>query len=347
MKAFKYILFLLLILIIGTSIYIAVQPNTYSFSRSQVIKAPVSVVFNEVNDYKNWPKFSPWLEQEPEATLTYLSNTSGVDAGYSWDGAILGQGSMTTLEVIEDTSIAQKLNFITPFESETNINWTFEPQENSTKVTWSMSGKLDFKAKIYTALYGPIEKSTGPDFERGLFKLDSVALASMETYNIRVMGTTKHSGGYYLYKTTSCKIDDLADKTQDMLPKIASYAYKNRISTTGMPFVNYHNWDKENKTVMFSCCIPTTEKIIPNNSDIITGQLPSFTAVKVILSGNYINLNEAWATGMEYIKANNLEILEEGPNLEVYSNLEGNHPNPANWITELYIAIKPLDNEPQ
>jgi len=342
MKAFKYILFLLLIIIIGTSIYITVQPNAFTLSRSRVIAAPAQVLFNEVNDYKNWPHFSPWLEQEPEATLTYLDETSGINAGYAWNGTILGEGNMTTLAVIEDESISQKINFIKPFESESDINWTFEPQKDSTKVTWTMSGKMDFMSKMYTVFSGPFEKTVGPDFERGLFKLDSVTVASMKAYNIRIMGITQHGGGYYLYQTTSCKISELPNKIKTMLPTVAAYAYKNSIATTGMPFVNYHKWDEENNAVMFSCCIPTTEKIITNDSDFLTGQLPPFTAVKTILKGNYSYLNEAWTKGMSYIPENDLEILEEGPTIEVYSNL-GNSPNPADWITEIYIAIKPLD----
>ncbi|WP_282149300.1 SRPBCC family protein [Algibacter lectus] len=344
MKAFKYILFLLLITIIGASIYIAVQPNTYTFSRSRIIEAPSTVVFNEVNDYKNWPNFSPWLEQEPLATLTYLDKTSGIDAGYAWNGNILGEGSMKTLAVEENKSIAQQINFVTPFESQSDISWSFEPENNGTKVTWTMSGKQDFMTKMYIAFSGPIEESVGPDFDRGLFKLDSVAVASMKKYSINVVGVTQHGGGYYLYNTASCKINELSTKMQNMLPRVIAYAENNNIQTAGKPFVNYHQWDEENNAVMFSCCVPTTEKVISNDSDILTGQLLPFKAVKTVLKGNYTNLKEAWEKGMNYIPENGLEALENGPTIEVYSNLAENNPNPAKWLTEIYIAIKPLDD---
>ncbi|MGK0430400.1 MAG: hypothetical protein ACJARX_002077, partial [Psychroserpens sp.] len=103
MKALKYILFLLLILFIGLAIYIAVQPNDFSFERSAVIKAPTPVVY----DYREWPRFSPWLEQDTAAVLTYKDKTSGIDAGYSWDGELLGIGSMQTIDVLKNKSIAQ------------------------------------------------------------------------------------------------------------------------------------------------------------------------------------------------------------------------------------------------
>jgi len=345
MKAFKYLLFLLLIFIIGTSIYITVQPNEYALTRSRMIAAPAAVLYNEVNDYKNWPQFSPWLEQEPDATLTYLEETSGPHAGYAWNGTILGEGNMTTLAVTEDESISQKINFIKPFESQSNIDWSFEPQNDSTKVSWTMSGKMDFMSKMYTTFFGSFEDTVGPDFERGLFKLDSVTVASMKAYQVKISGITKHSGGYYLYKTTSCKISELPNKIKTILPTVAAYTRKNEITTTGMPFVNYHKWDKENNAVIFSCCIPTAERIISNNSDILTGQLLPFTAVKTTLKGNYNYLNEAWTKSMDYIVENDLEILEEGPTIEVYSNLDSHLPNPADWITDIYIGIKSAEDE--
>jgi effector-binding domain-containing protein/ribosome-associated toxin RatA of RatAB toxin-antitoxin module len=340
MKTFKYIFFLLLIVIIGTSIYIAVQPNEFAFSRSRTIKAPVSVLFNKVNDYKSWPNFSPWIEREPNATLTYEDKTSGVDAGYSWSGDILGEGQMKTTAIEKDKFIAQHISFIKPFESESEINWTFETTDEGTVVTWRMNGEQDFMTKMYTTFTGSIEENTSPDFDRGLFKLDSIVSADMKKYSIKVDGITNHSGGYYLYNTTSCKIDALPNKMNDMLPKVIKYAMENKISIAGAPFVYYHEWDEENNTVMFSSCVPTTEKVITTTSEILTGQLKPFRALKATLKGNYSNLKEAWDTAMAYIPDNNMEVEEKGTMLETYLTDPMSTPNPADWVTEIYIALK-------
>lgn len=340
MKAFKYILFLILIAIIGLCIYVAVQPNEFDFSRSKVIKAPTSLVFNKVNDFKHWPSFSPWIEQEPEAALTYGEKTSGVDGSYAWNGEILGEGHMKTKAIEKNKSIAQHITFIKPFESESDINWDFENTEEGTKVTWNMKGKQDFISKMVTTFTGSIEDMTAPSFERGLFKLDSVVHADMKKYSIKVNGISQHSGGYYLYNTASCKIDELASKMKDMLPKVGNYVKKNNITMAGVPYVNYHKWDMENNAVMFSCCIPTTEKINSNESDILTGQMLPFKAVKTTLNGDYSNLKEAWETAIKHIADNGLEQIETGPALETYLTDPRSTPNPADLITEIYIAVK-------
>lgn len=341
MKALKYILFLLLIVIIGLAMYIAVQPNEFNFSRSKIIKAPTPVVFNKVNDFKNWPSFSPWIEQEPNATLTYGDTTSGVNGNYAWNGEILGEGSMKTTALEENKSISQHITFIKPFKSESYINWTFETTNEGTKVTWGMNGKQDFMTKMYTTFAGSIEENTAPDFERGLYKLDSIVTADMKKYSIKIDGITQHGGGFYLYNTTSCKTPNLKAKMQEMIPKVREYAIKNGVKIAGAPFVNYIKWDEENNAVIFSCCIPTTERVITApESDILTGQLLPFNAVKTTLKGDYKNLKEAWDTTMDYIPENNMQIVKEGPMLEAYQIDPMNTPNPADWVTEIYIAVK-------
>jgi len=340
MKALKYIFFVLLILIIGAAIYIAVQPNSFEFERSKVIEAPAPVVYNIVNDYKEWPRFSPWMEQDLEAQVNYGDKTIGEGASYSWDGEVLGIGNMKTEKTVENEMIEQKINFVEPFESSANINWTFEPTENGTKVTWAMSGEQDFTTKMYVAFAGPIEKTTGPDFERGLFKLDSIVQTDMKKFEVNVDGVTQHSGGFYLYMSASSKMSDYNTKMQELLPKVTNYAKENNISMAGNPFVLYHKWDVDNNAVIFSCCIPTASQVISTESNILTGQLEPFKAVKTTLKGNYNNLQLTWDKAMAYISENGLEQPKDGIALESYITDPMNTPNPAEWVTEIYLEVE-------
>lgn len=339
MKAFKYILFLLLITIIGISIYIAVQPNTFEVTRIRTIKVPIPVIYKNVIDFKNWEAWSPWVEKEPSTVITLSEQTKGIGGSYSWIDKD-GTGTMKTIETAPNTSIKQEMQFADFPASE--INWTFEPNDDgTTNTTWTISGKdLPFSFKAYAAISGGIEKQIGPDFERGLEKLDSILQASMKVYTVTINGITNHSGGYYLYTTASCKISELASKMQEMMPKVGEYVMKNNITMAGVPFTNYHKWDMENNTVIFSCCVPTTEKINTKESDILTGQLQPFKAVKTTLKGNYDYLKEAWEAADEFIKENNLEQIESGPTIETYISDPMTLPNPADWITEIYIAVK-------
>ena len=127
---------------------------------------------------------------------------------------------------------------------------------------------------------------------------------------------------------------------KEMLPKVLDYASANSITMAGPPFINYLKWDTENNATIFSCCVPTTAQVITTNSDILTGQMEPFKAVKAVLKGDYSNLKEAWDKVMAYLPEHSLEATENGPNLEVYVTDPVNVPNPAGWITEIYVGVK-------
>ncbi|MDG5492554.1 SRPBCC family protein [Psychroserpens sp. SPM9] len=339
MKALKYILFLLIILFIGASIYVAVQPNSFEVTRTKTINAPASVVYENVIDFKNWEAWSSWVEAKPETKITLAEQTRGIDGSYSWEDED-GVGRMKTVDTKLNEIIVQEMQFGEFPKSD--VKWQLNPiEKGKTEVTWTISGKdLPFQVKAFSAFMGGMEKQIAPHFERGLEKLDSVLVADMKAYNITIEGITQHSGGFYLYNTTSCKMEDLQSKMQEMMPKIGGYALANNITMAGKPFVIYHKWDTDNNTVMFSYCIPTTSRILTNDPEVLTGQLDPFKAVKVVLKGGYENLEETWEKAMAYIQAEELVQPTTGIALESYAVDENTSPNPAHWITEIYLEVE-------
>ncbi len=63
------------------------------------------------------------------------------------------------------------------------------------------------------------------------------------------------------------------------------------------------------------------------------------SAVKAILKGNYENLPEAYEKAKTYISDNNLIVDPAQKMFEVYTNDPGQFPNPADWVTEVYIPV--------
>lgn len=340
MKILKYILLLVLIVVIGGAIYLATLDGNYNIERSKVINAPVEQVYNKVNDFKTWESWSPWLYKDPTTKLTFGAITSGTGASYSWesDHKDVGAGSMETIEAVANESLSQRISFTKPWEQESSIYWRFKPAQGGTEVTWGMKGEMPFMARYMAA---KMDEFVGPDYEKGLAKLDSVIQLDKQKYSVEVQGETSHSGGYYLYNTTSCKIDEMPVKMAEMMPKVGSYAMKNKITMAGPAFALYHKYDQENNAVIFSCAVPVADRVITDkDSGIQTGLLRPFKAIKTTLKGDYKNLAEAWTTTEKYIAENNLSRVEGIPALEVYTNDPMNFPNPADWVTEIYIPIK-------
>ncbi len=339
MKAVKYIVFFLLIVVIGVAIYVGVQPNNYEVTRSRTINAPAAVIYDNVIDFKNWEAWSSWAERDPDLKITLSDQTSGVGGYYSWEDKD-GIGTMKTLAVNPYTSIAQEMQF-GDFEP-SKVDWSFESNEDKgTKVGWKMSSEnVPFMLKAYSVLSGGFDNMVGPDFERGLEKLDSVMIESMNKFEVTIEGLKEYGGGFYLYKTTNANNSNISQIMDQQYGSLGAYMAKNGIEMSGMPLTVYHDMNTEEGTVIMSNGIPVKEKVeVLGENDIVCGYMPKMKVLKVTLLGNYTNLQKAWGQAMVYIAQNNLIQSEEKP-FEIYTNDPGSFPNPADWKTEIYLPLK-------
>ncbi|MDG3581463.1 SRPBCC family protein [Galbibacter pacificus] len=341
MRILKYLIFLFLIVTIGFAIYIAIQPDNYKVTRTTVINAPQSVLYNYINDTKEWPNWDPWYEKDPNAQLRYGEKTKGVGATYSWNGEFIGKGKIkTTYSTID--SISQNIHFISPYESSAHDFWKLEPsnQQDATIVTWGIEGELGFMEKAVMLFQGGMENNIGPDFERGLKKLDSLVIADMKKYSISLIGKTEYGGGYYLYQTASSKQNEVNLATNKMFPELGAFMEQNYISPSGTPFTLFEEWDDTNNTAIFSACIPVKEKIMtPPGSMILCGYMEPGVYFKTILKGDYVNMDEAWSKTREAIKKNEIAIDPARDAFETYIKSPDEYPNPADLLSEIYIPI--------
>ena len=337
MKALKYILLLLLVLVIGFSIYIAVQPNSFEVTRTKTINAPKEVIYNNIIDFKNWEPWNSWKEAKPETKIMLSDQTKGIGGSYSWEDED-GIGTMKTLATIPNASITQEMQF--GDFPENDVTWSLKDNENgTTEVTWTISGKdLSFGFKAFATVTGGMEKQIGPHYERSLVLLDSVLQEDMKRYHIEINGITEYGGGFYLYKTTNANSQNISAKMGQNFGALMQFMSQNDIKQTGMPLTVYNDMSSAN--VIMSNGIPVKERIeIPADSDVSINFIPNTKALKTTLKGNYTYLSKAWEATMKHLAENGLEQSEHQP-FEVYTTDPGNYPNPADWVTEIYIPIK-------
>lgn len=337
MKAVKYFFFLLLAAIIAIAIYGAVLESDYDTSRSRIIKAPAEVVFDNVNDFKTWENWSPWLEEDPTMVTSTPDTASGVGASYNWKGKD-GIGSLKTISITPNAEIIQQINFGKGHIAE--VYWNFTEVDQGTEVTWGMRGKKSFGEKFYWLFKGGVGKNLIPMYDRGLELLAQHVLKELEKHSIETKGVVDYGGGYYLYQTTSCKIKEIEQKMDEMFSLITEYMEANNIEASGKPFTLNHKWDEENNTAMFSACIPVKERVI-TTGDVLTGYLGPQKTFKTFFKGDYKFSNEAWETAYNELAAQGYAEIEGGEPIEVYSVGPKETSNPAKWVTEIYIPIAP------
>src|SRR6185503_4879290 len=171
----KKILIGLAIVILLLVVVIALQPSTYRVERSATMNATAPVVFAQVNDFHKWNAWSPWAKLDPAMKQTFEGAPAGTGAVYAWAGnSDVGEGRMTINESRPADLVKIKLEFIKPFGANSDTTFTFQPEGNQTKVTWTMAGDKNFIAKAF-GLVMNMDKMVGGDFEKGLAQMKTVA----------------------------------------------------------------------------------------------------------------------------------------------------------------------------
>ena len=106
---------------------------------------------------------------------TYTGPAAGTGASYAWVGnSDVGEGRMTILESRPAEFVRIRLEFIEPFASVANTEFSVKPEGNGVAVTWLMSGEKNFLSKAMCMVQS-MDTMIGPDFERGLKQLKSAA----------------------------------------------------------------------------------------------------------------------------------------------------------------------------
>lgn len=321
--------------------YFGTKDGTYDVVATKTIQAPTSMIFENVNDFKNWQQWGPWMEEDPGLNIIYADTTVGKGASYSWTSEMMGDGSMETIAVTENESIDQKMVFISPMgESPSEVYWRFKPTDNGTEVSWGMKGEQSFMEKVFMAFQSEdFETNVREMYQKGLNNLEKIIQDEMNQYSVAVEGLKQHGGGFYMYTTTASNLKDIGEKMAPMMGKVAGFMEQNNIAMAGMPFTIYNEIDEVNGTVIFSTAIPVRERIIVTEGDVLCGYMEPTTAVKTILLGNYTNLPEAYEKAETYISEKNLLKDPSKKMFEVYSNDPGMVVNPAEWRTEIYIPV--------
>jgi uncharacterized protein YndB with AHSA1/START domain len=145
----QIILALLVIVVAATLVLASTKPDQFRVQRSTMINAPADKVFALINDFHNWPQWSPWEHRDPAMKRTHSGAASGVGAVYAWEGnKNVGQGRMEIMESSSPSKIVIKLE--------------------------AMHGPSPFMTKVIT-VFMSMDSMVGKDFEAGLANLKAAA----------------------------------------------------------------------------------------------------------------------------------------------------------------------------
>lgn len=150
------------------------KPDSFRIERQITINAPPEQIFPLINDFRAWPRWSPWEHKDPALKRRYSGAATGQGAVYEWEGnKNVGKGRMEITESQPPSKIVIDLHFISPFEANNIAEFTLTPGSWTT-VHWAMFGPNLFIGKLMGTVMS-MDKMVGRDFEAGLKAMKKAA----------------------------------------------------------------------------------------------------------------------------------------------------------------------------
>ena len=175
LKIVGIVVVVLIVAVAAVVAYASTRPDTFRVQRSARIKAPADKIFPLINDYRNWPQWSPYENRDPDMKRTFSGAASGKGAKYAWEGnRNVGSGAMEIIDTAPPNKILIKLDFMKPFEAHNIAEFTLEPRGDATNVTWAMHGPVPLIGKVMHMVMD-MDKMVGNDFAAGLEKMKAAA----------------------------------------------------------------------------------------------------------------------------------------------------------------------------
>ncbi|HET9578342.1 MAG TPA: SRPBCC family protein [Usitatibacter sp.] len=148
-------------------------PPTFEVSRSIVIRAPETKIYDAIADPRRWAEWSVWTKRDPQMDLHYSGAPFGQGAKWSWKSRSEGNGAMEFTRVEPNRRVEYALVF-PDYGMRSAGEFRLEPQGEATRVTWTNRGDVGANPlKHYLA--AAMDRLVGPDFEAGLANLKSVS----------------------------------------------------------------------------------------------------------------------------------------------------------------------------
>lgn len=168
------ILLVIAAIVAAILIFASTKPATFRISRSATIDARPEAVFPLVNELRSHRRWSPF-DQDAAMKRAYSGPEAGTGARMEFDGGYKsGAGHLAITDTSAPSKILMNLVMSKPLSCDNVVEFSFEPQGNSTQVTWAMYGPQTFAGRLMS-VFVDCNKMCEQQFDTGLASLKALA----------------------------------------------------------------------------------------------------------------------------------------------------------------------------
>ena len=301
-------------------------------TRSITINSTVDKLFSKLNDFNEWPAWSPWLIMEPGVEVNVADDAKY----YEWKGNRVGEGNMSITKEEKNKSIEYDLTFLKPWKSKAVTKFELAKERNATKVTWVMDSSLPF---FMFWMKKMMEAFIGMDYDRGLNLLKDVLEKGEVESKLEFREESEFPGTKYVGIKTTCSIPDLGNKMEEDFGKLSAFIETNKELATGEMYSIYHDFNMVKEKAIYTACTGVTS--IPENlpNGLFSGEIPATKLYTLRHIGAYHHLGNAWSTLYTMHRGKEFKTVKGIHPFEHYINDPKKTPE-KDLITDVCFAIK-------
>lgn len=300
MKILRFIVILVLILGAAFLAICAFSPKEVTMERSTVIDAPKSVVWPQIQYFKNWPNWSPWKEMDSAMKVTVTDNDGQKGSSYHWvgDPKRTGEGEMENTG-ITDNEMKFNVHFVKPFEASSDGWLKMADEAGKVKVTWGYHAKYGFIASGIMTVMG-MGKELAKSFDRGLELMKKYCEAhkndaAASAYKIEEIQFPAHIYAGIRKVVKWADMNKFFGESYGLVGKAAGA----RIAGPAVGL--YYTWDDKNMETDAVAGFPVSDNKPVAGASII--EVPASSAYKMVYVGPYSGFMQAHNAMHEHITA--------------------------------------------
>ncbi|MFO7746077.1 MAG: AraC family transcriptional regulator [Psychroflexus sp.] len=342
MKFFKYLFFLIVLIFVVGSLYIATisipEEKTLNFE-TPITAELFEQKIRDLSTYENWFSFPQKSTSEPRlSSAEDFENTT-----LSWQNETFEAINFQNKNLDED-SIQQRLVLKTWLSSsEFDIRWKFESSENVSDIIVHLKSDANFWQKTEYVFTGKTHiEITEQAITQSLKTLEQTITKEISIYDISPIGKLETGGFYILHATSASKLnfDSILRKSKPIFQSIEEFMEQQELDIFKGKLIVFENFYNDSENIIFSAGIGSKNQVaIPNYFEVLSKQIRSNVYFKTQLKGDYINLKELLSIAEATIEKRELVIDKTlKPYLEFQVD-SSDTVNPAEWVTNFYIPI--------
>jgi uncharacterized protein YndB with AHSA1/START domain len=152
-------------------LYVQSRPGGYRVARSVAVQAAPEAVYRQLEDLRQFPRWSPWDGRDPQIKRTFDGAPRGVGARLRWQGnQVVGSGSLSISMATPPSQLRYVMQLERPWQATIVNDLGIARAAEGCTVTWTVVGELGFWAKLFLLFDDP-DRRVGSDLELGLAKL--------------------------------------------------------------------------------------------------------------------------------------------------------------------------------